>query len=59
MTSRTVALIGGGTAGPLLQRDHVGVDVHCAGAETIVEKARYQRALIASLAILANDEASA
>ena len=22
-------------AGPLLQRDHAGVDVHCAGAETI------------------------
>ncbi len=79
-------------AGPLLQRDHAGVDVHCAGAETIypdlcnatmpspymsdkvkaghigmkakkgfydwneesirVEKARYERALVASLAIL-------
>lgn len=82
-------------AGPLLQRDHAGIDVHCAGAETIypdlcnatepspymsdkvkaghigmkakkgfydwndesitVEKARYERALVASLAILAND----
>jgi len=83
-------------AGPLLQRDHAGVDVHCAGAETIypdlcnattsspymsdkvkaghigmkakkgfydwndesisVEKARYERALVASLAILADDK---
>jgi len=82
-------------AGPLLQRDHAGVDVHCAGAETIypdlcnstrpspymsdkvkaghigmkakkgfydwndesisVEKARYERALVASLAILADE----
>ncbi|HYH42009.1 MAG TPA: 3-hydroxyacyl-CoA dehydrogenase NAD-binding domain-containing protein [Burkholderiales bacterium] len=82
-------------AGPLLQRDHAGVDVHCAGAETIypdlcnasepspymsdkvkaghigmkakkgfydwtdesiaVEKERYERALLASLAILNDD----
>jgi 3-hydroxybutyryl-CoA dehydrogenase len=83
-------------AGPLLQRDHAGVDVHCAGAETIypdlcnasepspymsdkvkaghigmkakkgfydwteesiaVEKARYERALVASLEILENEK---
>jgi 3-hydroxybutyryl-CoA dehydrogenase len=83
-------------AGPLLQRDHAGVDVHCAGAETIypdlcnadapspymsdkvraghigmkakkgfydwndqsivAEKARYERALVASLAILAAEK---
>ena len=82
-------------AGPLLQRDHAGVDVHCAGAETIypdlcnaaepspymsdkvkaghigmkakkgfyewteesiaAEKERYERALVAALAILEMD----
>ena len=82
-------------AGPLLQRDHAGLDVHCAGARTIypdlcnadepsaymsdkveaghigmkakhgfydwtdetiaAEKARYERALVASLAILESD----
>jgi 3-hydroxybutyryl-CoA dehydrogenase len=81
-------------AGPLLQRDHAGVDVHCAGAATIypdlcnasepspymgdkvkaghigmkakkgfydwtdesiaVEKARYERALVAAMEILKN-----